>query len=255
MSNALALQNEFNSDQLALIKSTVAKGATNDELQLFLYRCKHMGLDPLKPGQIHFVKYGSSPGTIVIGIEGFRSKAATTGKHTGTKRGVIRDTSGKGIGAWAEVYRSDWQHPARVEVSLTEFIADKPTWKKMPEAMIQKVAEVHALRMAFPDELGGVYSDDEMDQASFKDVSSVEPVREAIPDVFKDDDLSETVITFGKYKGKMFKDLDVFALDGYVKWVIQSAKEQNKEITGQVLKFTQDAEAYLLSLESHGGMT
>jgi recombination protein RecT len=118
MNNALALQNEFNSEQLALITNTVAKGATKDELQLFLYRCKHMGLDPLKPGQVHFVKYGNNPGTIIIGIDGFRSKAAKTGKHTGTKRGVIRDEKGVCVGAWCEVFRSDWTQCAREEVSL-----------------------------------------------------------------------------------------------------------------------------------------
>lgn len=256
MSNALVIQNEFNNEQLALITATVAKGATKDELNLFLYRCKHMGLDPLKPGQIHFVKFGNNPGTIVVGIEGFRSKASSTGKHNGTKRGVIRDNNGKCLGAWAEVYRLDWTHPARVEVSLGEFFADKPIWKKMPEAMIQKVAEVHALRMAFPDDLGGVYSDDEMDQASAQ-VKDVQPIENP----FKKEDLKNAeadelkaklpyyVVSFGKYKGQALKDVDMFELDNYVKWVINSAKDKGKEIKGEVKDFVEHAEAYLCSLE------
>lgn len=152
-------------DQLALVKSTVAKGATDDELNLFLYRCKNMGLDPLKPGQVHFVKYGSSPGTIIVGIDGFRARAAKTQKHVGTKRGLLRDDKGKCLGAWAEIYRSDWTHPAREEVTFSEYSTGRGQWVKMPETMIKKVAEVAALRMAFPDELGGLYSKDEMDQA------------------------------------------------------------------------------------------
>lgn len=156
---------DFTTEQLALIKTTVAKGATNDELQLFLYRCKRLGLDPLKPGHIHFIKYGNSPGTIVIGLDGFRYKASKTGKHTGTHRGVVRDESGVCIGAWCEVYRSDWTQPAREEVSLSEYNTGKGQWLKMPETMIKKVAEVAALRMAFPDELGGLYSVEEMEQA------------------------------------------------------------------------------------------
>jgi phage recombination protein Bet len=172
MSNLVATEpREFTQQEMALIRDTVAKNATNDEFRLFLYRCKHMGLDPLKPGQIHFVKYNAnSPGTIIVGIEGFRVRAAKTGKHSGTKRGVIRDESGKCIGAWCEVYRSDWSQPAREEVSLNEYFKagqnGKPSqWDKMPETMIKKVAECAALRMAFPDELGGVYGKEEMDQA------------------------------------------------------------------------------------------
>lgn len=152
-------------EQMKLITDVIAKGATKDELELFLYRCKHLGLDPLKPGQIYFVKYGNSAGTIVIGIEGFRARAGKTGKLSGIKRGALRDDKGKLIGAWAEVYRSDWKEPAREEVPLAEYTTGKAGWLKMPETMIKKVAEAAALRMAFPDDLGGVYEVSEMDQA------------------------------------------------------------------------------------------
>ncbi len=153
-------------DQTKLIMDTLCKNATPDEAKLFFYRAKTMRLDPLKPGQIHFVKYNAnSPGTIVVGIEGFRSIAGRSGKHVGTKRGIIRNDKGFAIAGWAEVYRSDWKEPARLEVSLAEYNKGSGPWKSMPESMIQKVAEAGALRMAFPDDLGGVYSQDEMDQA------------------------------------------------------------------------------------------
>lgn len=164
MSTALQIQTDFTPAQLKLITETVARGATQDELQLFLYRCKSMGFDPLKSGQIHFVKYGNGPGTIVVGIDGFRARAMRSGKLSGIKRGAIKDAKGL-VGAWAEVYRSDWQHPARTEVSLAEYSTGKGPWSKMPETMILKVAECAALRMAFPDDLGGVYAAEEMDQA------------------------------------------------------------------------------------------
>lgn len=162
MANLPALSDE----QMDLIKNTVAKGATDNELKLFLYRCKEIGLDPLKPGQIFFIKYGSGPGTIVIGRDGFRARAASIGLHTGTKVGIIRDDKGYCLGAWCEVYRKDWKEPAREEVSLKEYDTGKGQWAKMPETMIKKVAEVAALRMAFPDQLSGLYSQDEMDQAT-----------------------------------------------------------------------------------------
>lgn len=156
---------ELSSDQLELIKRTVAKNATDDELKLFLYRCKNLELDPLKPGQIYFVKYGNGPGTVVVGLDGFRSQAAKTGKHTGTERGVTRNDKGICIGAWCKVYRVDWTHPATEEVSRDEYDTGKAMWQRMPETMLKKVAECAALRMAFPDQLGGVYGDAEMQQA------------------------------------------------------------------------------------------
>jgi len=158
-------QGNWTPEQMKLITDVVAKGATKDELKLFLYRCQNMGLDPLKPGQIYFIKYGGGPGTIVVGIEGFRGRAAKTGKLAGIKRGAIRDDKGVVTGAFAEVYRTDWKECAREEVPLAEYNTGKGNWAKMPETMIKKVAECAALRMAFPDELGGFYSKEEMDQA------------------------------------------------------------------------------------------
>ncbi len=144
MSKAVATKKtemlDWTPEQMKLITDVVARGATKDELQLFLYRCKNMGLDPLKPGQIYFVKYGNGPGTIVVGIEGFRARAGKTGKLSGIKRGAIRDEKGTLVGAWAEVYRSDWKECAREEVPLNEYSTGKAGWLKMPETMIKKVS-------------------------------------------------------------------------------------------------------------------
>lgn len=155
----------YSEEQLKLISDTVAKGASHEELRLFLYRCKNMGLDPLVPGEVHFIKYGSSPGSMVVGLDGFRKKAFLSNQHSGTKRGILRDEKGHCIGAWAEVYRKDWTHPAREEVSLAEYSTGKAMWLKMPETMIKKIAEVAALRMAFPGQLSGLYAPEEMEQS------------------------------------------------------------------------------------------
>jgi len=249
---------DFTKDQLQLIKDTVAKGASDNELKLFLYRCESLGLDPLKPGQIYFIKYGSTPGTIVVGIDGFRAKASATGLHAGTKRGLMLDDSGKCIGAWCEVYRSDWKECAREESLMEEYNTGKAMWAKMPTTMIKKVAECAALRMAFPDQLSGVYESSEMDQAepikeaakqlpTEQDVTH-EPVIEVAAD---ENDLGSMVASFGKYKGQAIKTIDLYELDGYIKFIESQAVVKGKQITGQVLDFITAANSYLDSKDTN----
>lgn len=214
----------FTRDQIELIKNTVARGATDDELKLFLHRAKGLGLDPLKPGLIHFVKYKNNPGTMIIGIDGFRAIAASTGLHTGTKRGLTYD-SGKLVGAWAEVYRKDWEHPARDEVLLSEYSTGQHMWQKMPATMIKKVAEVAALRMAFSTNMAGLYSHEEMDQATSTQLptrtneQTVELTREpkkvaAIPEVENHNGPTEKqlkrLFAIAKGKGYSVEDMRYF---------------------------------------------
>lgn len=166
---SLAEKFGFTQSQLDLIRRTVAKDANDDELEIFFYRAQKLDANPLMPGEIYFVKFGNSPGTIITGIDTFRNQAHKTGLLAGVKRGVIRDKNGACIGAWADVYRSDWKEPAHEEVALKEYNTGKNLWAKMPETMIKKVAEVAAYRMAFPKQLGGLYSQEEMDQAKKKE--------------------------------------------------------------------------------------
>jgi phage recombination protein Bet len=163
----------YTESQLDLVKRTVAKNATDDELELFFYRAKILQLNPLMPGQIYFIKYGNAPGTIIIGIDGFRARAHATGKLSGCERGIIRNDKGVCTGAWANIYRSDWTKPAHEEVSLAEYNTGKGNWLKMPETMVKKVAEAAALRLAFPTDLGGLYISEEMDQAEPRQVKEV----------------------------------------------------------------------------------
>jgi len=240
---------DFTHQQLTLIRDTIAKNATPDELQLFLYRAKSMGLDPLKPGQIHFVKYGSGPGSVVVGIEGFRSIAHKTGKLSGIKRGAIKDEKGKLIGAFAEVYRSDWTNPAREEVPLEEYLGTSPIWRKMPETMIKKVAECAALRMAFPNDLGGVYEHAEMDQA---DRSSVTPNAFGGPAPEDGRPIEEMGyrIPFGKFKARAIEEIDLKDLGDYVNYLERMAEKKGETIKGQVKDFIDHACAYIAACEN-----
>lgn len=216
MSTALALKQEtqaltnaqaFTPEQMKLIRDTIARNASPDELQLFLYRAKVLGLDPLKTGQIHFVKYGTGPGSVVIGIEGFRAFAHRSKMMSGIERGVKRDEkSGKILYGWCRVHRKDWQHPAYEEVSFAEYDTGRNNWLKMPETMIKKVAEASALRMAFPNDLGGVYSEEEMEKVA-QTGGPINPACEGQPENHNDD---------GVYRfpfGATMKDVQLKGLD------------------------------------------
>lgn len=233
MSNAVVPKNvseiapqSWTKEQMELITATIARGATPDELKLFLYRAKSLGLDPLKPGQIYFIKYGSNPGTVVVGIEGFRVKAAKTGKLAGVRREVIRDEKGKCVGARCTVHRHDWDHPAIEEVSLSEYDTSRGNWKTMPETMIKKVAEAAALRMAFPDDLGGVYAEEEMEKVSRK-VPGGTPEQPQLEDGIQEDGVE---IPYGPLAKKLVHRADPAALAAYVQSIITKSETLKKPI-------------------------
>ena len=77
----------MNREQIDLIKATVARGATDDELKLFLYTANRTQLDPLTK-QIHFIKRRvwnankggyDEVGAIQTGIDGYRVVASRNG--------------------------------------------------------------------------------------------------------------------------------------------------------------------------------
>src|SRR4051812_7591063 len=79
--NANIKQEPLRSDQIDLIKSTIANGASDNELKLFLYQCERTGLDPLAK-QIYSIKRGGKMVT-QIGIDGARLVAQRTGRYAG----------------------------------------------------------------------------------------------------------------------------------------------------------------------------
>ena len=159
----------YTPNQLALITRTVAVGATRDELAMFLHVCKKSGLDPFMR-QIHFVKRGGKA-TIQVGIDGYRAIADRTGKYAGNDEPEFeRSEDGELIKASVTVYKliNGQRYGFSASAYWDEY---KPQsgqdfmWTKMPHVMLGKVAEALALRKAFPNDLSGLYTAEEMAQS------------------------------------------------------------------------------------------
>jgi phage recombination protein Bet len=158
-------------DKVELIRRTVAKDCSKDEFEVFLHQCRRTGLDPLTR-QIYCVRVGGRM-AILVSIDGFRLIAERSGKYAGQlgpfwcgEDGEWRDVwvKGKPIAAKVGVLRSDFKEPLW-SVARYESYARGGNWNQMPDLMSAKVAEALALRRAFPMELSGLYTNDEMEQA------------------------------------------------------------------------------------------
>lgn len=174
---------DLSRQQVDLLKQTVCKGATDAELKFFLEVCKVKRLDPFS-GHIHAVKRkerGVEKMTHQVGIDGFRLIAERTGQRDGEDAPEWCGTDGAWTTVWLKrehpaacrvrVYRKGHGRPY-VGLAYWDFYAQeydgKPNrmWAKGGPNMIAKCAEALALRKAFPEELSGVFSQEEMHQAA-----------------------------------------------------------------------------------------
>ncbi len=172
---------DFKPSELALITNTVAKDATPDELKLFLYVAGKRGLNPLTR-QIHFVKRGAQ-GTIQTGIDGFRLIAQRTGQYAPSGKATQFEVDKAGKLISATVFGNKIVNGTAFEFSATAYFSEYapmlpngqlfPMWQKMPRTMLEKCAEAKLLRKGFPEELSGLYADEEMHQADAQPISVV----------------------------------------------------------------------------------
>ena len=169
MTSSLAL---WTPEQTQLISTTIAPGCSGDELRLFAYACQRTGLDPFSK-QIYAIKRGGKM-TIQAGIDGLRSIAERTGQLDGSETlwcgedGQWQDVwlgSKPPAAAKTIIHRKGASHPFVGVARFADYNAGQGLWAKMPAAMIAKCSEALALRKAFPADLSGVYSTDEMQQS------------------------------------------------------------------------------------------
>lgn len=237
-------------DQVALLKRTICKGADDDELQMFLYQCRRTGLDPFTR-QIYAVKRwdkraGREVMSTQVSIDGFRLTAERSGKYAGQLGPWWTSDGQTWRDCWIEneapkaarvgILRSDFKEPLYAVATWESY---KQTgkdgsvtsmWAKMPDLMLAKVAEALALRKAFPMELSGIYTPEEMAQASPVEVASEsqqaqQPVVETVAALPSHE---PAVVPCGKHKGKNWSEIS----DDYLGWATSSDKAPETLRTG-----------------------
>lgn len=189
----------FDKSDIELIKNTVAKGTTDNELKLFIKVCENTGLNPFAK-QIHAIKRGDIM-LIQTGIDGYRLIADRTGKYGGSDDYLFEDN----LNLYQHLKKSNGNPPLTATATVYKIIAGQRVsftataswqqyfpgekqgfiWKKMPHLMLGKCAESLALRKAFPAELSGLYTKEELDQAN-----KIEPEKE-----LKQANIDKTLLT------------------------------------------------------------
>jgi len=168
---------------------------TKEEVMNFLFLCKYNKLNPFI-NEAYLVKFGEVA-QMVIGKDVYIKRANRNKDYNGHKAGIIvvrnekiEEVEGTFyldtdvlVGGWAEVHFKG-KIPLKTTVKLSEYNTNKSIWKGKPATMIRKVALSHALREAFPEEVTGMYGEEEVgvDTSKFGRVTPpIEVVQEEKP--------------------------------------------------------------------------
>lgn len=169
-------QFEFSSEQRKMIRDSFLSGASDAEASVLLELARARRLNPIT-GQVHFVRRWNAERqaevwAAQVGIDGLRSIAERTGLYDGQDEPTYdREPSPDGktmLVCRVKVYRKDWSRPAVGVAYWSEYAQRRKDgsytkmWAEKPRLMLAKCAEALALRKAFPEDTGGLHSDDEM---------------------------------------------------------------------------------------------
>lgn len=207
---------DYDPGQLALIRRTVAADTTPDEFNMFIEIAKRAGLDPFRKQLYCIVYSKDKPDkrkvTFITGIDGFRAVAARNRDYRpdDTEPTIVYDDAAKdpetnplgivkatvkaykmapsgewfpvsGTAYWSEFcpLKEEWAwNEEKGKRAPTGRITLDPTsnWFKMGRVMICKCAEAQALRKGWPEDLSGIYSPEEMDAVSMRDITPTDAI-------------------------------------------------------------------------------
>lgn len=216
----------YKPEEVAIIKNTVAKGTTDTELAYFLSVCKSVELNP-------FMKeiwcYKDTKGNLLVfaGRDGFLKKAQMDKRWDGMLSAYVCENdefeldipngkvihkvkgSNRGhlLGAYAIIKPKGCSMPTVAWAEIKAYDKGWNTWKTNPEAMIQKVAETHALKKAFG--VAGLQVEDDFQVVN----NVVVPVAE-VADFNELDEAKDKIISgLTKYKGEDKEDLKKMCIE------------------------------------------
>ena len=179
-------QQMWDTKQLAALKQLGLTNASNGDLAVFLHYAQRTGLDPFAR-QLYMIERGGKY-TIQSSIDGLRIVAQRSGEYAGQVGPYWCGEDGAWTDIWLEktpplaakvgVLRKGFVEPLWSVAKFDGYNANSPIWKKMPDLMIAKCAEALALRKAFPNDLSGIYTAEEMEQAGSSSVAPVSAVVE-----------------------------------------------------------------------------
>lgn len=160
-------------EQQDLIRNTFANGASAGEFAALCETAKVWGLDPFRR-QVFFVNRWDSQKSckvwsVQVSVDGLRAIAERTGLYAGQDEPeFVYDEKGAIRSCKVRVYRKDWERPMTGVAHWSEYVQTtkegRPTqfWASKPHIMLAKCAEAIALRKAFPQQMAGAYSPEEM---------------------------------------------------------------------------------------------
>ncbi len=205
--------NDFTANQKHLLKTQICPGASDDELSLFMAVAKKTGLDPFSRQIYGFMrKEKSKTGqwlqklSIQTSIDGFRLIAARTNEYEGQvgplwcgEDGEWKDVwlsnlppAAAKVGVWRKGFKEPIYSVAKFESYAQRYDGKLSNmWQKFSDLMISKCAEALALRRAFPNELSGIYSSDEMAQT--QNIERPEVPARALPQASPEPDFDSMV--------------------------------------------------------------
>lgn len=173
----------------------------DQQLNVFLEAAKRYNLNPIANQIYPQVRQGKL--NITTGIDGYRLVADRTGKYAGNDDPVYDNEESPKV-ATVTVYKIVSGNRCAFTASARwdqYFPGEKQgfMWKKMPHLMLGKCAEALALRKAFPAELSGIYTAEEMEQAGETAATSPPPrAQREVPAVRQDNKSeSDAEVTLG----------------------------------------------------------
>lgn len=169
----------------AIIRNYLVSGngeVTDQEVVMFLNLCRYQHLNPFLK-EAYLIKFGNQPATMVVGKDAIVKRAFKNPRFEGLEAGIIILTADGQIeerdgafalddetivAGWAKVHVKGYKVPVKAVAAFKEYVGLKKDgsingqWQSKPATMIRKVALTQALREAFPEDLEGMYSSEEM---------------------------------------------------------------------------------------------